>query len=139
MAGMIQFVLALAFYPVIGLGLVIGTAQFYNWLRTLRCTDKLTPCRAKLVTGVLVAVAVWLMSGGFPMTVSLTSVGSLLTLALYAATLYLGGNAVYDKREAIRAWVESQFRVTESGTDASAPASGTDASATGSGGDAPAA
>lgn len=111
MEGFVLFVLKLVFYPVLGCGLVLCTAMLYKRLRTGNCLKASTPCKARLATGIIAAIALWFMAKGMPDTVSLSNFASVITFLLYAAALFVGGRDLYQRREAIRSWFVNQFSV----------------------------
>jgi hypothetical protein len=111
MSELILFLLKLVFYPVLGWGLVLCTVMLFRHLRTCNNLHVSSPCRAKLVTGVVLVIAIWFMCGGLPDTISIANVPSVITFLCYVTALFVGGRDLWQRRESIATWVKTQFTI----------------------------
>lgn len=113
MSELVLFLLKLLLYPVLGYGLVVCAAMLYSHLRGCDCLKVATPCRARLVTALVMVIAVCFMAGGLPDTISTANIPSVITFFCYATALFVGGRDLWTRRDEIAGWVKTRFTVEE--------------------------
>jgi hypothetical protein len=109
MQQVVAFLLKLTLYPVLFIGAWLCLAALYNALRTNASLKVSTPCKAHLITGVVAALAIWLMAPGIPD--HLSTCWDWLVLACYGACAIAGGRWVWQRRNQLLGWVKTTFEL----------------------------
>lgn len=107
MAEVLLFLVKLAVFPVLLVGIVVSAGALFRALRKCGCDCVATPCRARFITAVVAVVGIWLMAPGVPENIH--TVSGALALAFYAAVACFGGRWVWRHRDQLTDWAKSHF------------------------------
>jgi len=100
------FLFHLLLYPVLLIGLLVGSAHLYQHLANSPHLGLNTAAKAGLATGVLVVLVLAALALGRPDFISL---GGIVVLVVWVGVLGIGACSLVSKREVITSWLQSKF------------------------------